>query len=73
MNYSTCENKEIIDPNIYNQIVELKNLLMQSVTTVLFFHTKFKNHKKLEEAMKITLNSVNERIAELKLYIQCAL
>ena len=68
-----CENKEIIDPNIYNQIVELKNLLMQSVTTVLFFHTKFKNHKKLKEAMKIALNSVNERIAELKLYIQCAL
>ena len=35
------ENKELIDSSIYNSIVELKDKLMQSVTTLLFFHSKF--------------------------------
>ena len=63
-----CENKEIIDKNIYSVIVNLKNNLMKSVTTLLFFHAKFKGQKSLEKEMKIVLDIVEERIQDLQLF-----
>ena len=65
-----CENKELIDSSIYNSIVELKDKLMQSVTTLLFFHSKFKGQKSLEKEMKIVLDLVEERILDIQLYLQ---
>lgn len=65
-----CENKEIVDPVVYNKIVELKNLVMDSVSTILFFHTRFKNTKKISDEMKSVINLLDERAAELKLFLQ---
>ena len=65
-----CENKEIIDPHIYEQIVDLKNLLADSTATVLFFYSKFKNQKNLEIAMKDVLKTLETRVADIKLYLQ---
>ena len=68
-----CENKEIIDKNIYNLIVNLKNNLMKSVTTLLFFHAKFKGQKSLEKEMKIVLDIVEERVQDIQLFKQTVL
>lgn len=65
-----CENKEIIDRNIYESIVTLKNNLMSSVSTVLFFHNRFKNQKTLEQEMKLVLNSLDERLSDIRLFLQ---
>ena len=65
-----CENKEIIDPIIYQMILETKNTLMDAVTTVLFFHTKFKKHKVLEEVLKNLINKIEERLTDIQLYLQ---
>lgn len=65
-----CENKEIIDPIIYNNIVNLKNNLMSSVSSFLIFYSKFKNLKNLEDELKFTVNLLNERITDIKLYLQ---
>ncbi len=65
-----CENKEIIDKTIYESIVNLKNNLMESVSTVLFFHTRFKGQKNLEQEMKYVLNLLEERITDIKLFLQ---
>lgn len=65
-----CENKEIVDPQIYKEIFELKELVMDSVTTILFFHTRFKNTKKISESMKSAINLLEERVTELKLFLQ---
>ncbi len=67
-----CENKEIVDPIIYREIVELKELVMNSVTTILFFHNRFKNTKKISDEMKSVINQLDERISELKLFLQSA-
>ena len=50
-----CENKEIIDKSIYNAIVNLKNHLMDSVSTILFFHNRFKDIKSLDAEMKTVI------------------
>ena len=65
-----CENKEIVDPIIYEKIVQLKNSLNNATSTVLFFHTCFKGAKHLEVQMKEVILSLDMRIADLKLYIQ---
>ena len=65
-----CENKEIIDPLIYNKIVDMKNDLSKGSTTVLFFHTCFKGGKRLEACMKDLIYTVNSRVTDLKLYMQ---
>ena len=65
-----CENKEIIDKNIYHSIVDLKNNLMDSVTTLLFFHTKFKGKKNLEKEIKTVLNQLETRIQDIQLFLQ---
>ena len=65
-----CENKEIIDKNIYHSIVDLKNNLMDSVTTLLFFHTKFKGKKNLEKEIKTVLNQFETRIQDIQLFLQ---
>lgn len=64
-----CENKEIVDPIIYESIVNLKNKLMDSVGTVLFFYKGFKSLKILEQEMKIVLISLEERLADLRLFL----
>lgn len=65
-----CENKEIVDPIIYEKIVQLKNSLNNATSTILFFHTCFKGAKHLEVQMKEVILSLDMRIADLKLYIQ---
>ena len=65
-----CENKELVDQNIYDSIVSLKNNLMDSVKTILFLHTSFKNKKELNNETKMVLDSLQERITELKLYLR---
>ena len=57
-----CENKEIIDENIYGEILNLKNNIINSISTVLFFHTKFKDHKNLEKETKNVINLLEEII-----------
>ncbi len=69
-----CENKEIVDPLIYNKILELKNELVACTSTILFFHTCFKGPKRLESQMREVINCVDSRVADLKLYLQkCSL
>lgn len=65
-----CENKEIIDPAIYTSIVNMKNNIMKSISTLLFFHTRFKSKKTLEKEMKTVVDIVEERIQEIKLFLQ---
>lgn len=65
-----CENKELVDPSIYNLIVKLKNNLMDSISTILFFHTRFKNQKNLEQEMKLVLNTIDERLSDIRLFLQ---
>lgn len=65
-----CENKEIIDPVIYQSILELKNSLYESISTILYFHTRFKNRKKLEEQLEELLNVLKQRITELRLSLR---
>ena len=65
-----CENKEIVDPIIYNRILDIKNSLSKSKTTVLFFHTHFKGVKRLDAELRDLIMVINTRIADLKLYLQ---
>ena len=65
-----CENKEIVDPCIYNKILDMKNELVKGSTTILFFHTCFKGAKRLEAQMRDLIYSIDSRIADLKLYLQ---
>ena len=65
-----CENKEIIDPIIYQQIVDLKNEIIKNKSTILFIHTRFKNSKQLEAQYDEVIMSVDTRIAEGKLYLR---
>ena len=65
-----CENKEIVDPQIYNKIRELKNDLVKATSTILFFHTCFKGAKRLEAQMKDVIMTVDTRIADIRLYLQ---
>ncbi len=65
-----CENKEIIDPVIYKQILDAKNSLMNSVITVLFFHTRFRRPKDLEFMLKNLTDTVEERLADIRLFLQ---
>ena len=64
-----CENKEIVDPIIYESILNLKNKLMDSVGTLLFFYKGFKSPKILEQEMKTVLILLEERLADLRLFL----
>ncbi len=65
-----CENKEIIDKSIYTAIVELKNDLMNSISTMLLFHSRFKGRKTLEKEMQEVLNLVESRALDIKMFLQ---
>ena len=65
-----CENKEVVDPNIYDDILNLKNELTENVSTMLFFYSRFKELKKLEVLAKNIINVIDERLAEIKLFLQ---
>ena len=65
-----CENKEIIDPVIYQKIADLKTNLTDSSSRFLIFYTKFNNRKSLEENMRSVIESVDRRSAEIKMFIQ---
>ena len=65
-----CENKEIVDPTIYEKILQLKNDLSKATSTVLFFHTCFKGAKRLEAQMKDVILTLDLRITEIKLFLQ---
>lgn len=64
-----CENKEVVDIRIYERIVSLKNLLMDSSSSFLIFYTKFKERKLLEKDMQEVISIVEERITDIKLYL----
>ena len=63
-----CENKEIIDSRIYNEIVNLKNNIKNSISSLLFIYSSLKNRKQLENFSKNLINIIKERILELKYY-----
>ena len=65
-----CEFKEIVDPIIYQKIFDLKNAITESVSTILYFHTRFKNRKNLEEKMHELLKLLEERITEIRIYLR---
>lgn len=65
-----CENKEIVDPVIYQTILDLKNSLYESVSTILYFHTRFKNRRQLEEQLNEVLMLLKQRITELRLSLR---
>ncbi len=65
-----CENKELLDESLYKSIVNMKNNLMDSVTTLLFFHSKFKGQKNLEKEMKTIIDLIEERIQDIQLFLQ---
>lgn len=65
-----CENKEIIDVNIYNKIVALKNLLVDSSSKFLIFYTKFNDRKPLEKAMQEVINMVDGQVSDIKIFLQ---
>ena len=65
-----CENKEIVDPIIYDKILELKNSLIKGTTTVLFFHNYFKGAKRLEAQMQDVIMRVDTRLGDIKMYLQ---
>ena len=65
-----CENKEKIDPLIYNKITELRQEILKNKSTLLFFHTRFKNSKIIEEKFDELIFDVDTKIAEAKLYIK---
>ena len=65
-----CENKEIVDIDIYNRIISLKNLLMSSSSRFLIFYTKFSDRKPLEKDMQEVINIVAERVSDIKLFLQ---
>lgn len=65
-----CENKEIIDPNIYNLIVSFKNAIKSSIATRFFFHSKFKDVKVLKTTTKALLEVIENRLTETRLYLQ---
>lgn len=65
-----CENKEIVDENIYKRILGLKNLLMDSSSRFLIFYTKFNDRKPLEREMQDVIELVDTRASEIKLYLQ---
>ena len=64
-----CENKEIVDPLIYNKIVDLKNTISDNISNFLFFYTSFKNSKTIEELFNELIQTIDTRIAESKLYL----
>lgn len=64
-----CENKEIIDPAIYSQIVDLKNEIVNNISNILFFYTSFKNTKLLDEMFTNLMSAIDKRIAESILYL----
>lgn len=65
-----CENKEIIAPEIYERIVGLKNLLMDSSSKFLIFYTKFNDRKSLEKEMLNVIKLLDERITDIRLFQQ---
>ena len=64
-----CENKEIVDPLIYKDFVNLKNAVVKNKTTVLFFYTKFKNLDKLEEKYNELILKLDAKITETELFL----
>ena len=65
-----CENKEIVDPVIYDKIVSLKNLINDNISTVLFFHTVFKNLADLLSETESLIIYIDTRIAESKMFLK---
>lgn len=65
-----CEHKEIIDGRIYNTIFELKESLYDSIYTILFIRTRFKNKNQLEVEMKEVMRQLDERITDIRLFLQ---
>ena len=65
-----CENKEIVDPVLYNKIHDLKEEIVKNTSTILFFHNIFKRTKELEKQMNDTIFDLESRVSELKLYIR---
>lgn len=65
-----CENKEIVDPMLYKSIIDLKNNIVNNTSTFLFFHSRFKNQKQLEDSMEDIITNIDIKLADIKLYLQ---
>jgi hypothetical protein len=64
-----CINRDYIDPNIIDQIIDLRNDISNNISSFLFFYTSFKNRTMLEEKFDDLITTVDMRIAESKLYL----
>ena len=64
-----CINRDYIDPNIIDQIIDLRNDISNNISRFLFFYTSFKNRTMLEEKFDDLITTVDMRIAESKLYL----
>ena len=65
-----CENKEFVDPAIYQELVFIKNLILDSVATILFIHTRFKDKQRLEEEYNKLLKIISLKISEIQYFLQ---
>ena len=59
-----------LDKSIYDSIVDLKNHLLDSISTMLVFHTRFKGRKTLEKEMQEVINLVETRALDIKMFLQ---
>ena len=64
-----CENKEIVDPLLYKDIVDLRAEIVKNKSTFLFFHTRFKNSKLLEDKYNELILKLDTKIAEAELFL----
>jgi len=65
-----CENKEIIDFNLYEKIAQMKASIQDSVSTVLLVHACYKNKKYLENEISDIIDIVENKYAEIQLFLQ---
>ena len=64
-----CEQKEVVDPVLYEEIHELKETLKENTSKILFFHNVFRHTKDLETMFDKTIKKLENRISELRLYL----
>lgn len=64
-----CEQKEIIDPLIYQELIQLNKNLKNAVGSFLLVYTTFKKKKELENEMNRLVERIESRLQSLQMYI----
>ena len=65
-----CENKEIVDPKIYEMIISLKNKIIDNKAKILFFHAILKHSNVIEEKFDELIQILDVRITEINLFLR---